>query len=127
MTPTQRTLRHLRDSGAAAQVVEYWHHHARRRMDLCGCIDIIAARPGVPAAVLIQCTSGAHHAHREAKIAGILADRESADGAILRALVGGGASIEVWSWSRRGPRGRRKRWQPRVSFVRTQDATPRPG
>jgi len=55
MTPTQRSLRHLRDSGYLAEVVERWVPGANIRKDLFGWIDIIAIRKGEVLAV--QCTS----------------------------------------------------------------------
>ena len=42
MTPTQRTLRTLREAGYTAVVVERWNPHARVRQDLWGWADILA-------------------------------------------------------------------------------------
>lgn len=56
MSPTQRSLKHLRDSGCQlVQVVEHWNPHARIRQDLFGLFDILALRDGETIAV--QCTS----------------------------------------------------------------------
>jgi hypothetical protein len=44
MTPTQLSLRHLRDAGWTVDVVEHWNHHALIREDLFGIIDIVALR-----------------------------------------------------------------------------------
>lgn len=44
VTPTQRSLKHLRDEGYTATVVEYWHAFARQRRDLWGCFDILAVK-----------------------------------------------------------------------------------
>ena len=41
MSPTQRTLKYLRDHGHRVQVVERWQPQSRRRIDLFGCIDIV--------------------------------------------------------------------------------------
>lgn len=46
MSPTQRSLKHLRDDGATAAVVERWNNHARIRQDLFGFIDIVALDGG---------------------------------------------------------------------------------
>ena len=51
MTPTQRSLAHLRAEGYVATVVEYWHHFARQRRDLWGCFDILAVKEGETVAV----------------------------------------------------------------------------
>ena len=45
LTPTQRTLRHLREEGRVCAIVEKWNSHARIRQDLFGIIDIIALDP----------------------------------------------------------------------------------
>lgn len=44
MTPTQRSLRHLRDLGYYPEVVERWNAFSRRRQDLWGWCDILALR-----------------------------------------------------------------------------------
>jgi hypothetical protein len=67
MTPTQRSLAHLKDAGYRAAVVEKWNPHARIRQDLFGCIDIIAVGNGETLAV--QTTSGSNVAARVKKIA----------------------------------------------------------
>lgn len=111
MTPTRRTLALLRRLGATAVVVEHWNQFARRRVDLFGCIDIVA-RAG-DAMLLIQATSGSHHAARQAKIDAIIAIENN----YIAWLIARGASMEVWSWARRG---KRKVWTPRRT-VRTPD------
>lgn len=45
MSPTARSLKHLRDAGCVAQVVEYWHAFSHKRRDLFGIIDIVALAP----------------------------------------------------------------------------------
>jgi hypothetical protein len=67
MTPTQRSLAHLKDAGYWAAVVEKWNPHARIRQDLFGCIDIIAVGNGETLAV--QTTSGSNVSARVKKIA----------------------------------------------------------
>ena len=124
MTPTQRTLAECKRRGWIAQVVEKWNPHARVRQDLFGCIDIVACVPvsypskkhpleGIdvfipteqPSYILgIQACAGSSHAARKTKA---LAEPR------LRAWLGAGARFEVWSWSKRGPRGKRKTWQLR--------------
>lgn len=41
-SPTQRSLKHLRDKGYRAEVVERWNPHARVRHDLFNIVDILA-------------------------------------------------------------------------------------
>lgn len=55
MTPTQRTVKYLRDEGYWCQVVEKWNPFARIRQDLIGC-DVLALKAGEPP-LLVQTTS----------------------------------------------------------------------
>lgn len=66
-SPTQRTLKKLRDEGWTAQVVERRLPHANTTIDLFGFIDVLAIRDGQVLAV--QTTTGAHVANRLRKIA----------------------------------------------------------
>jgi hypothetical protein len=66
MSPTQRTLEHLRALGyPLVQVVERWNPHARVRQDLFGCLDILAVGPDI---VGVQATSGSNVAARIKKL-----------------------------------------------------------
>lgn len=67
MSPTSRSLAHLRQLGYLADVVERWIPGANIRRDLFGFGDVLAIRPGE--VLLVQVTTGAHLAHRLAKIA----------------------------------------------------------
>ncbi len=40
-SPTQLTLKHLRDDGWTAEIVEHWNPHARIRHDLLGFIEAV--------------------------------------------------------------------------------------
>lgn len=103
MSPTQRTLAECRKRGWIAQVVERWNPHARIRQDLFGCIDILALTPdGI---LGIQACAGPSHAARMAK-----ALREER----LQRWRDAGGLFAVWSWSKRGARGKRKTWTLRT-------------
>ena len=67
MTPTQRTLKLLRDDGWLAEVVERWVPGANIRKDLFGWVDIVALRDGETLAV--QCTSYTNISARVKEIA----------------------------------------------------------
>ena len=67
MSPTQRTLKWLRDAGYLAEVVEKWNVHARIRQDLFGAIDIVASSPECPI-LGVQCTSDSNFAARLKKL-----------------------------------------------------------
>lgn len=102
-SPTQRSLVLLRELGFTAQVVEKFNFHSKTRLDLFGIIDIIAIHPG--AGIFgIQATSGSNHSARRVK---------SMDEPNLRLWLEAGGRFEVWSWAKKGPRGKRKVWQVR--------------
>lgn len=77
MSPTQRSLKLLRDEGWLCQVVERWQpfygvdddgrpNRGGVRVDLFGMIDILAVNG--PVTLGVQCTSGSNHADRAKKI-----------------------------------------------------------
>lgn len=126
MSPTQRALAECKRRGYVAQVVERFNSFTKRRHDLFGCIDIVAVTPWSPvmsagdprwsiqvgtgpgAIIGIQVTSGTNHA---ARIAKIKAEPRMA------AWAKAGGLIWVWSYAKRGKRGKRKTWQLRESEV----------
>lgn len=89
MSPTQRTLRHLRSLGYLPAVVERWNPHARIRQDLWGWCDVLAVKASEVLAV--QATAGAVAA-RVRKV------RESAT---FDAVKAAGVRIEVHGWTKR--------------------------
>ena len=119
-SPTQRSLKHLRDNGYTSAVVEKWNMHAKIRQDLFGGIDIVALKgeckvvsvfsrkdnmtvhqvhsPGV---LGVQSTSDANVAARRTKL---LALPE------LRLWVECGNRLAIHGWSKKGARGKRKLW-----------------
>lgn len=109
-SPTQRTLKELRRLGATAQVVEHWNAFSRRRVDLFGIIDIVACLG--PNLIGIQCTSGTNHAARREKTC---AEPRARDW-----LIAGGL-LEIWSWAKRGERGKVKRWECRKEEIGLKD------
>lgn len=99
MSPTARSLQHLRELGYRPAVVEKTIPRTFIKQDLFG-VDILALKAGVPILV-VQCTSGSNHAARRAKLE---------DAGFIDLWKGAGAMIEIWSWTRQGPRGQRKTW-----------------
>ena len=87
ISPTQRTLAHLRNEGYTAAVVEHWNPHARIRQDLFGIIDILALRGSET--IAIQCTTAPHMAERVQKIA---------DSEHIAAIREAGWTVQVWGW-----------------------------
>lgn len=100
VSPTQRTLAHLRKQGYTAYVVERWNAHAKIRQDLFGFIDILAMKPCMPL-LAIQATSTGNIASRIKKI-------HETD--LSQCWISTGSQLEVWGWAKRGPRGKRKEW-----------------
>lgn len=66
-SPTQRSLKHLREQGYRAEVVEKWIPGANLRKDLFGFVDIVAIRGAETLGV--QSTSRSNVSARVQKIA----------------------------------------------------------
>lgn len=93
VTPTQLSLKALRDAGYTAAIVEHWNPHVRIRQDLFGFIDIVALRHGETLAV--QTTSRDNLSARLRKIA---------DHPNLPAVREAGWRIEVHGWAQKKQR-----------------------
>lgn len=104
-SPTQRTLKRLRERGMVAGVVEKWIPQTKRRLDLYGFIDVIGCGEGPVLAV--QATSGSNGASRVEKITGPCAEQ-------AKAWLRSGGAIEVHAWRKLKKRKDRKWWHPRV-------------
>lgn len=93
MSPTQLTLRHLREQGYVAEVVERWDSFAGVRRDLFQFIDVLALRGAETLAV--QATSASNVASRVNKIA--LCDH-------VAAVRAAGWTIRVYGWAKKSGR-----------------------
>jgi hypothetical protein len=89
-SPTQRSLRHLRQAGYLVAVVERFNPFAKVRQDLFGFADLLAVKDGITLAV--QTTSGSNMAARVNKCL--------ASSAVTRCLRAGWR-CEVWGWRKR--------------------------
>lgn len=87
ISPTQRTLKALRDEGFLVEVVERWIPGANIRKDLFSFIDIVAIKGGRTLAV--QACSGGDINKRVDKIT----NHEN-----LPAVREAGWEIQVWGW-----------------------------
>lgn len=101
MSPTARTLKHCRELGWVADVVERFIPGARVRRDLFGFIDVVIL-DGKPGVLGVQACSTGDQSTRLAKIG-----QEPRAGLWLAA----GNRVQVWGWAKRGPRGKRKLWE----------------
>lgn len=111
-TTTARTATYLEKRGIRSGLVERFVRQAGpvgKRYDLFGFIDVIACYPGAIAG--LQITSGDHVSTRVTKIL------EECPNAAKEFLLSKGV-IEVWGWSKKGKKGKRKLWTPRVVSIR---------
>jgi hypothetical protein len=67
-SPTQRSLKYLRDQGFLVAIVEHWNHFANIRQDLFGFADILAVHPGRGITLAVQTTSGSNVSARRTKL-----------------------------------------------------------
>jgi hypothetical protein len=102
MSPTARSLAHLRELGYRCEVVEKTIPRTFIKKDLWGA-DIVAVRAGSPL-LAVQATTGAHVSARIQKLQVL---------GFIELWKSAGASIEVWGWKKQGPRGKRKTWTVR--------------
>lgn len=68
MSPTQRTLKLLRENGHVCQVVERWNPYAKVRIDLFGFIDILSLNTSRGCCEAIQVTTKSNMSSRANKI-----------------------------------------------------------
>lgn len=87
MTPTQRSLKMLREDGWSCWIVEKWNPHARVRVDLFGVADILCVRGADTLAV--QTTSGSNVSARVKKLD---------ENEYLSKLRGAGWIIHIHGW-----------------------------
>jgi hypothetical protein len=98
MSPTQRSLKLLRDLGYTVAIVEHWNHFTKRRNDLFGFADLLAIRENE--VLLVQVTSGTNTSARVKKIT------ESEHIGIVRDA---GIRVEVHGW-----RKLKSGWAPKI-------------
>jgi len=66
-SPTQRTLKWLRDAGYTCAITEHWNSFTRQRKDLFGFVDVLAVKRGET--IGVQTTSASNVSARVKKIA----------------------------------------------------------
>jgi len=117
-SPTQRSLKYLRERGFTVAITEHWNHYTQRRMDLFGFGDLLAVGNGC--IILVQTTSGANTAARITKI-----KTECRDAAI--AWLNAGGQFEVHGWrelvkrNKDGTKAVRGKWEVKLSCVTLAD------
>lgn len=98
VSPTQRSLKYLRDSGYTVAIVEYFNYFTKRRHDLFQFADLLAIRENE--VLLVQVTSGSNVSARIEKITA-----NEHIGAVRKA----GMRVEVHGW-----RKLKSGWSPRI-------------
>ena len=115
-------MKALRDGGAIAVILEKWvpitplgYKGKLVRLDIWGAdILTITGRK----MIFIQCCAGTDHSKRMQKCI---------DNPNVAAILRTGNAFEIWSWAKRGPRGKRKPWRARVSqLVVSPEGTVKP-
>ena len=66
ISPTQRSLKYLREHGYTVTITERCNSHARVRQDLFGFVDLIAIKKGQT--LEVQTTSAANYSARRKKV-----------------------------------------------------------
>ena len=111
-SPTSRSLDYCRKKGWFAGIVERYIAQCRQRFDLFGCIDLVALDE-LPGCLGIQATSGSNHSSRIKK---------ALEEPRLLAWLRAGNRYEVWSWAKKGPKGKRKVWTLRREPITLSEA-----
>lgn len=118
LSPTQRTLRALRERGLVCAIVEKFNPYAGPhglRQDLFGIIDVLALDPQV-GVIGVQSTGQdfAGHVHK-------LTEERHQE--VIDWLSTPGTTLELWGWRKvklkRG--GAAMRWKPRLAVFTIQD------
>lgn len=104
-SPTSRSLAYLRKLGYTCQVVEKFNPFSKTRIDLFGCIDIVAIHPDEIGALGVQVTSRAHVPDRVKKC-----KAEPKIEVWLQAKN----KLEVHGWGLLGKAGKRKKYELKV-------------
>ena len=109
LSPTQRTLRVLRQQGAICGITEHWNYYVGIRQDLFGFIDLIALTSDRGIVGMQCCARSGHAAHR----------KKILENEVAPEWIKSGGKIEIWSWAKqkleRG--GKAERWMAKVEEI----------
>lgn len=99
-SPTQRSLKLMRERGYHCEITEHWNPFAKIRKDLFGFVDILCMKGDC--LVAVQTTSGENVTKRLAKIQALQAAELW--------LESPHRKITIHGWKKSGPRGGVKKW-----------------
>lgn len=118
LSPTQRTLRALRERGLVSAIVEKFNAHVGPfgiRQDLFGIIDVLALDPET-GVIGVQSTGQDFAGHKRKLL-------EERNQECRDWLATPGTTLELWGWRKvklkRG--GKAMRWKPRVAVITLED------
>jgi hypothetical protein len=119
LSPTQRTIRELKNQGRVCAIVEKWNQYAGPhgiRQDLFGIIDVLALDPDRGVVGVQACAGSGFSAHYR-KLTEERA-QETKDW-----LSTPGTSLELWAWRKvkLKPKGKAEVWKPRVKQITIED------
>ena len=119
LSPTQRTLRALKEQGREAAIVEKWNAYAGehgKRIDLFNIIDVLALDP-IRGVIGIQCCGGSGYSAHYNKIT----EEHSIE--TINWLSTPGTKLEIWAWRKlklhRGSKA--MRWTPKIVEITLED------
>lgn len=98
-SPTERSMKLLRDEGYLVAKVEHWNAYARVRHDLFGFLDLLALKDGKKGCVGVQTTTASNLGKRIEKAMKLPA---------LKLWLGAGNHVEFHGWRKKG---KYSRWQ----------------
>jgi hypothetical protein len=115
----QRSLKHMKANGWTVCVVEKFIAAIKQRKDAFGFGDLLACRPAIighypnpsyssAVIALVQCCPGASHAEHKDKILSLPE---------FKTWKEAGGKVFLQSWSKKGPRGKRKQWALREEVL----------
>lgn len=93
-SPTQKSLKHMRDLGYTCFITETWNSFTKQRNDLFGFADLICLGDNI--VIAVQTTSGSHLSDRVKKIT---------DHVNVAAVRKAGIAIHAHGWTK-GKNGR---------------------
>lgn len=105
MSPTQRARAFCKSQGWASQIVERWNPYGKVRQDLFGVIDLVVLDGQGGGPLGVQVCAGSSHAARRTKA--------MAEPRLVQWLAAP-ARFAIWSWSKKGAKGKRKQWALRI-------------
>lgn len=104
-SPTQRTLKHLRDQGYTCAIVEKFNSFIKIRQDLFGIIDIICLAPG--SIIGVQSTGQDFYGHRS----NMMNDKKKKEA--CEKWINAGGRLILYGWSYK-TKGKRKIYEPKI-------------